>query len=64
MRGETRRQRGQVSQMRRGQGRAAEPYPQHDTEHDQPGMLIFARGQKLLHVNRRALELTRPSHSG
>jgi hypothetical protein len=27
--------------------------------HDQPGILMFTRGQKLLHTNRRALELIR-----
>ena len=58
MRGETMRQRGHVSQMRRGQGSTSNPSPQHDIEHYQPEILMFSRGQKLLHVNRRALELT------
>lgn len=43
---------------RRGQGSASEPSPENDSEHYQPGILMFSRGQKLLHVNRRALELT------
>ncbi|HWF60811.1 MAG TPA: hypothetical protein VN666_10960 [Nitrospira sp.] len=58
MRGETIRQHGHVSQMRRGQGSASEPIPQNDSEHYQPGILMFSCGQKLLQVNRRALELT------
>ena len=41
MRGETMRQRGHVSQMRRGQGSAAGPCPQDDIAHDQLGILIF-----------------------
>jgi len=58
MRGETMKQPGQVSQKWRGQGSASEPCLQHDTEYDQLGIVIFARGQKLLHVNRRAKGLT------
>ena len=57
MRGETRRRRGQVSYMRCGQERTAEPCPQDDIEHGQLGILIFGHRLKLLHINRRALEL-------
>ena len=57
MRGETMRARGQVSHMRRGQGRISDRRPQDDTTHDQLGILIFAHGPKLLHMNRRALDL-------
>ena len=58
MSGETMRQHDHVSPMRRGQGSASEPIPLNDTMHYRPGILIFSRRQKLLHVNRRALELT------
>jgi hypothetical protein len=57
MRGETMRQRGHVSQMRRGQGSASESTPKNDTERYQPERLMFSRRRKLLRVNRRALEL-------
>lgn len=58
MRGETMRQLGHVSQMRRGQGSAAGPNSNHDTGTDQPESLMVSRGRKLLHVNRRAMDLT------
>ncbi|GKS63945.1 hypothetical protein YTPLAS72_12490 [Nitrospira sp.] len=51
------RSRGQVSHMRRGQGRISDPRLRDDTEHGQLGILIFAHRLKLLHINRRALEL-------
>jgi hypothetical protein len=51
------KQGGQVSQMRRGQG-GSEPSPVNDRVRYRPGILIFSRQQKLLHVNRRAKGLT------
>ena len=55
---ETIRQRGQVSQMPFGQGSLSAPIPLNDIRHYRPGILIFSRRQKLLYLNRRALELT------
>lgn len=52
------RQGNHVSQMRRGQGATSEPIPLNDTARYRPGILIFSRRQRLLHLNRRALELT------
>jgi hypothetical protein len=51
------KQRGQVLQMRFGQG-ASQPSPLNDSERYRPGILIFSRRSKLLHMNCRALELT------
>lgn len=58
MRGETRRQRGHLSQMRRGQVSASESNSKHDTGDDQPERLMFSRGRKMSHVNCRAMDLT------
>lgn len=52
------RQRGHVSQMRRGQGSASEPNLQHETGDDQPERLMFSRGRKMPHENCRAMDLT------
>lgn len=46
----------QVSQLRCGPG-APQPSPLNDRERSRPGILIFSRRQKLLHMNHRALEL-------
>lgn len=64
MRGETVRQRGHVSQMRPGQGRPSEPGPQTNTQHFQPEILMFSRGQELLHRNRRILEVSGHRYGG
>jgi hypothetical protein len=58
MRGETMRQRGHVSQMRRGQGSAAGPNSNHDTGAEQPESLMFSPGRRTPHVNCRAMDLT------
>jgi hypothetical protein len=58
MRGETMRQRGHLSQMRRGQGSAAGPNSNHDTGAEQPESLMFSRGRRTPHVNCRAMDLT------
>ena len=54
MRGDTIRKRGHVSRMRRGQGAVPERSSQNDSKYYKPEVLMFARGKKLLHVNRRA----------
>ena len=51
------KQGGQVSQLRCMPG-ASQPSPLNDRERYRPGILIFSRRQKLLHINCRALELT------
>lgn len=58
MRGDTIRKRGHVSRMRRGQGAVSERSLQNDSKYYQPEVLMFARGKKLLHVNRRAFGVT------
>ena len=58
MRWDTIRERGHVSRMRRGQGAVSERRSQNDSEYFQPEVLMFARGKKLLHVNRRACGVT------
>ena len=64
MRGDTIRKRGHVSRMRRGQGSVSERSSQNDIEYSQPEVLMFSRGKKLLHVNRRAVGVTgRLDHS-
>ncbi len=64
MRGDTIRRRGHVSRMRRGQGSVSERSSQNDSEYYQPEVLMFARGKKLLHANRRAFGVTgRLDHS-
>jgi hypothetical protein len=55
---ETISQSGQVSQTPHGQGSVSAPIPLNDIHHYRPGILIFFRRQKLLCLNRRALELT------
>lgn len=54
MRGDTIRQRGHMLRMRRGQGSVSGRSPESDIGYHQPAVLMFARGKKLLHVNRRA----------
>lgn len=64
MRGDTIRKQGHVSRMRRGQEAVSERRSQNDSEYYQPEVLMFARGKKLLHVNRRAFGVTgRLDHS-
>lgn len=46
-----------MSQMRRGNEPGSELSPLNDSARHQSGILIFSRRQKLLHANRRALEL-------
>ena len=47
-----------VLPMRNGQGTTCAWSQQNGTVRYRPGILIFSHRQKLLHVNRRALELT------
>jgi hypothetical protein len=50
---------GQESHVRRGQGlSSSEPSAKDLTVPSRPGILIFSRRRQLLHMNRRALELT------
>jgi hypothetical protein len=50
---------GHESHVRHGQGLPSpEPIAKSASVHSQPGILIFSRRRQLLHMNRRALELT------
>lgn len=50
---------GHESHVRREQGLSfSEPSAKDASARSQPGILIFSRGQQLLHINSRALELT------
>jgi hypothetical protein len=50
---------GSESHVRREQGSpSSEPSAQVESPRSRPGILIFSRRQQLLHMNRRALELT------
>jgi hypothetical protein len=62
MRGATVKPHDHVSQMSLGQGAVFERGSLNDTVHYRSGILIFSHGQKLLHANRRALELTGHLH--
>jgi hypothetical protein len=62
MKGETMEQHDHIAQMPLGQGSVSELGPLNDTVRYRSGILIFSRGQKLLHANRRALELTGHLH--
>lgn len=53
MRGETIRKRGRVSQIRRGEGAVSKRSLQNGIGYDQPQVLMFSRGQKLLSMNCR-----------
>lgn len=64
MSGEDTRQHGRASQPQQGPASALKPIPLSDTMHNQPGILMFTRGQKLLRTNRRALELIRQLDQG
>jgi hypothetical protein len=47
------------SHVRRGQGLPSpEPSAENPSVRSQPGIMIFSRRRRLLHMNRRALELT------
>lgn len=56
--GETIEQQDHIAQTLLGQRSASELGSLNDTMRYRSGILIFSRGQKLLHANRRALELT------
>ena len=58
MSGETIRRRNLILGMQRGRGSVSEPIPLNDRACYRPGILMFSRRQQLLHLNRRALELT------
>lgn len=58
MSGETIRRRNLILRMQRGRGAISEPIPLNDRACYRPGILMFSRRQQLLHLNRRALELT------
>jgi hypothetical protein len=62
MRGETVKQHDHVSQMSLGQGAVSIRGSLNDMVRYRSGILIFSHGQKLLHANRRALELTGHLH--
>ena len=50
---------GAKSHVRHGQGLSScEPSPKETSARSRPGILIFSRGQQLLYMNSRALELT------
>lgn len=62
VRGETMEPYDHVSQMALGQGSFPELNLLNDRVGYRSGILIFSHGQKLLHANRRALELTGHLH--
>lgn len=58
MKSETMEQHDHILQTSLGRRSVSEPGSLNDTMRYRSGILIFSRGQKLLHANRRALELT------